>query len=419
MERFLTKARPKPSTPAREATLDRKLGIARRRNSPAKDSSALGRRSSRWMKACKSEATRYSRSPEANSRMLPRQTTLRLNQQHNWLMLIFVVCAAHSPAAESPPTSANAANEPRIDMTEAGVRREDIRTNVVGDFYFPTTMERMPGIILLGGSDGEPMKERSALLAAQGYAVLNLFYFGHNSLPKEFVKVPVEYLTNAVSWLQGRKGVDPDRIGVIGHSRGTEAALLTATLRPDVRAVVAIAPSSVVWPGPGASGYFHSAWSLHGNELPCMQVKFSTGVGAFLREVTGGTQIEHRPLFEDALKNKPAVEKATIRVEDIHGAVLLISGKDDRVWPSVSMAESIVARLREHRHPSTYRHLAYDNAGHSLGLPNQLRTNDATGTFKMGGTTAGNAAAATNSWKTMLEFLETELRKRSGNSIDK
>ena len=83
------------------------------------------------------------------------------------------------------------------------------------------------------------------------------------------------------------------------------------------------------------------------------------------------------------------------------------------------MAESIVARLREHRHPSTYRHLAYDNAGHSLGLPNQLRTNDATGTFKMGGTTAGNAAAATNSWKTMLEFLETELRKRSGNSIDK
>jgi len=277
----------------------------------------------------------------------------------------------------------------------------------------------VPGIILLGGSDGEPMKERSVLLASHGYAVLNLFYFGHGCLPKEFAEVPVEYLTNAVSWLQARERVDPARIGVIGHSRGAEAALLMATLRPDVRAVVAVAPSSVIWPGPGASGYFHSAWSLQGQELPSVPVKFSKGVGAFLKEITGGAPIEHRPLFEDALKNQRAVEQATIRVEKIRGAVLLISGKDDRVWPSAPMAERIVARLREHRHPFTCRHLSYDHAGHSFGLPNQGRTNDATGTFKMGGTMAGNAAAATDSWKATLEFLETELRNRRENSTDK
>ncbi|MCI0744361.1 MAG: alpha/beta fold hydrolase [Verrucomicrobia subdivision 3 bacterium] len=297
----------------------------------------------------------------------------------------------------------------RIHIDQAGVRRQEIRTNLVGDFYLPPMTERVPGIILLGGSDGEPMKERSTLLAADGYAVLNLFYFGHGSLPKEFAEVPLEYLTNAVSWLQARDGVDPARIGVIGHSRGAEAAFVMATLRPDVRAVVAVAPSSVVWPGPGASGYFHSAWSLNGKELPYVPVKFSKGVGAFLKEVTGGTQIEHRPLFEDALKNKRAVENATIHVEKIRAAILLISGKDDRVWPSAPMAERIVARLREHRHAFTYRHLSYDNAGHSFGLPNQPRTNDATGTFKMGGTPAGNAAAAADSWKAMLEFLETEL----------
>jgi dienelactone hydrolase len=290
---------------------------------------------------------------------------------------------------------------------------------VFGDFYVPTTTGRVPGIILLGGSDGEPMKERSALLAAQGYAVLNLFYFGYGSLPKAFAQVPVEYLTNAVSWLQAQGRVDAARIGVIGYSRGTEAAFLMATLRPDVGAVIAVAPSSVVWPGPGASGYFHSAWSLDGKELPYVPVKFSKGFGAFLKEVTGGTQIEHRPLFEDALKNKLAVESATIRVENIHGAVLLISGKDDRVWPSASMADRIIASLREHRHAFTCRHLTYDNAGHSFGLPNQARTNDATGTFKMGGTSAGNAAAAVNSWKAMLEFMDTELRGRPEKSSDK
>jgi dienelactone hydrolase len=148
-------------------------------------------------------------------------------------------------------------------------------------------------------------------------------------------------------------------------------------------------------------------------------VEFSKGVGAFLKQVTGGTQIEHRPLFEDALKDKRAVERATIRVENIRGAILLISGKDDRVWPSTSMAERIVARLREHQHPFTCRHLSYDNAGHSFGLPEQPRTNATTETFKMGGTPSGNAAAATSSWKATLEFLETELRSRRQSSTGK
>ncbi|MCI0541454.1 MAG: alpha/beta fold hydrolase [Verrucomicrobiales bacterium] len=304
----------------------------------------------------------------------------------------------------------SATDDSRIHTTATDIRSEEIRASVFGDFYVPPTTERVPGIILLGGSDGEPMKERSALLAAHGYAVLNLFYFGHDSLPKEFAKVPVEYLTNAVSWLQARAQVDPARTGVIGHSRGAEAALLMARLCPDVRAVVAVAPSSVVWPGPGTSGYFQSAWSLNGKELPYVPVKFSKGVGVFLKEISGGTQIEHRPLFEDALKDRPAVQRATIPVENIRGAILLMSGKDDRVWPSAPMAERIVARLREHGHPFAYRHLSYDNAGHSFGLPNQPRTNDATGTYKMGGTAAGNAGAATSSWKAMLEFLETALR---------
>src|SRR5262245_28416849 len=308
-----------------------------------------------------------------------------------------------------------AGNDSRIHL--ADVLRREVRTNVFADFYVPAATERVPGIVLLGGSDGEPMKERAALLASHGYAVLNLFYFGYGSLPKEFAKVPVEYLTNAVSWLRVHERVDSARIGVMGHSRGTEAAFLLATLRPDVRAVAGVAPSCVVWPGPGAAGYFHSAWSLNGEEMPYVPVRFSKGLGVFMKEVTGGSQIEHRPLFEDALKNRSAVDRATIRVENIHGAVLLISGKDDRVWPAASMAERIVARLREHQHAFSYRHLSYDNAGHSFGLPTQPPANDAAGTFKMGGTPAGNAAAATNSWKAMLEFFDTELRSHRENSI--
>src|SRR5262249_48708041 len=131
--------------------------------------------------------------------------------------------------------SAHATNESQTQLNGAGVRRQEIRTNLIGDFYLPAKAEQLTGIILLGGSDGEPMRERSALLAAQGYAVLNLFYFGLDPLPRHFSEVPLEYLTNAVCWMQARESVDSSRIGVIGYSRGTEAALLMATLCPQVR----------------------------------------------------------------------------------------------------------------------------------------------------------------------------------------
>lgn len=314
------------------------------------------------------------------------------------MVAAFVLCVERSLAA----TNGN----PHV----TGVHRQEIRTNVVGDFYVLPNTGRVPGLILLGGSEGQPMKERSALLASSGYAVLNLFYFGHDSLPKHFAEVPLEYLTNAISWLQAHEQVDPARIGLIGYSRGAEAALLTATLRSDVKAVVAVAPSSVVWPGPGASGYFHSAWSLNGRELPYVPVKFSKGFGAFLKEATGGTQIEHRPLFEDALKNKQVVELATIHVEKIRGALLLISGKDDRVWPSAPMAEMIVARLRERQPALTVQHFSYQNAGHSFGLPGLVQPDNGKGILKMGGTAAGNARAAVQSWQTTLEFLQHALR---------
>jgi dienelactone hydrolase len=334
--------------------------------------------------------------------MLLQQYTFRQCQCSPTPLLILAI-ATHFP-------SAHPAENSRIHPDAAGVSCHEIRTNLAGNFYLPSRTERVPGLILLGGSDGAAMPDRSALLAAHGYAVLNLFYFGYGSLPKELAKVPVEYLTNAVSWLQARDQVDPARIGVIGHSRGAEAALLMATLCLDVRAVVGVAPSSVVWPGPGVSGSFQSAWSLQGKELPYVPVKFSKGVGAFLKEVTGGTQIEHRPLFEDALKNKQAVEKARIPVEKIKGAVLLISGEDDGVWPSSLMAEMIVVELRCHRHPFTYRHLSYKDAGHSFGLPFSPREDRPIEVFKMGGKPAGNAAAAAESWQALLNFLEAELR---------
>ncbi len=52
-------------------------------------------------------------------------------------------------------------------------------------------------------------------------------------------------------------------------------------------------------------------------------------------------------MYEYALQNREAVEKATIRVERINGPVLLVSGGLDGVWPAGKMSEMIMGRLGE------------------------------------------------------------------------
>lgn len=56
---------------------------------------------------------------------------------------------------------------------------------------------------------------------------------------------PLELFLDRVSDLR----VDSDRVVVLGTSFGSEAALLTGAVSDDVDAVVAFAPSDVVWAG--------------------------------------------------------------------------------------------------------------------------------------------------------------------------
>src|SRR5262249_22724382 len=102
-------------------------------------------------------------------------------------------------------------------------------------------------------------------------------------------------------------------------------------------------------------------------------------------------------------KDTAAVQKAMIPVDRSQSAILLISGKNDRVWPASEMAEMVIKRLDAHKHPFRYRHLNYEGGGHSFGLPGLPRLEDET--QLAGGTRKGNATAATVSWTATLDFL--------------
>lgn len=77
-----------------------------------------------------------------------------------------------------------------------------------------------------------------------GHAVLLLDARCHGeSDGEDFTSLPrfAEDIASGLDWLTAQAGVDPTRLAVIGHSVGAGAALLCASRRDDVRAVVSLA----------------------------------------------------------------------------------------------------------------------------------------------------------------------------------
>ena len=226
-------------------------------------------------------------------------------------------------------------------------------------------------------------------LASRGYAVLALAYFGIEGRPAQLHLQPLEYFESALDWLAAHPAVDEARIGVFGSSRGGELVLLLGATYPRIAAVVAHVPSHVLWEGccdPVALAA--PAWTRGGSVLPHIQVD---------------AQSADDLVF--ALDDADAVERAAIPVENINGPVLLISGRDDDVWPSTYMAEQVLERLLRHDFPHPVTHLAYDDAGHAIGMPHYQMFPG------LGGTPSGNARARTQHWESMLRFLNDNLRR--------
>src|SRR3954451_1885681 len=126
-----------------------------------------------------------------------------------------------------------------------------------------------PGVLVLGGSAGGAPVETARLLAAEGISALALAYFGVAGAPPRLDCVPLETFDRGVELLAADRAVDPSRLGILGISKGGEAALLVASRRADIRAVVSFAGSGVVFQSPAFRlGVPTSSWSADGRELP-------------------------------------------------------------------------------------------------------------------------------------------------------
>jgi dienelactone hydrolase len=153
------------------------------------------------------------------------------------------------------------------------VSQFDVRSGgIAGRFFGPAGQPR-GAVIVLGSSGGGIWWSAgvAAQLAVEGYAGLALAYFRWPGLAKHWAGIRLEYVADAIRWMQVEVVGAARPVTLVGASRGAELALLAASTFSEVGAVIAVAPSSVLW-GPdwrlGTSG--RAAWTYRGQALPGM-----------------------------------------------------------------------------------------------------------------------------------------------------
>jgi dienelactone hydrolase len=320
--------------------------------------------------------------------------------------------------------TAGATGEPAVSTVfeqrqlDAGVRRETLTpetaAGLAGELFTPVGIGPAPVVIALSGSGGGAPAGKAALLASRGLAALALGYFNYPGRPAQLAEQPLEYFERAIRWLQQRPDIDGTRIGVTGISRGGELALLLGSTFPQLRCVVAVQPSAFVGRGVGREASARSAWSRGGEPLPYLRWRSETDLYVPPRDGEDQPFVLARGFLE-ALEDRAAAEAAAIPVERMSGALLLLSGQDDQMWPSTLYAELVVRRLAAHGHPNPYRHVSYPDAGHLLAAPN-IATTVSHGRhavigrdFLYGGRPDAQARANRDAWAQALAFFREHL----------
>jgi hypothetical protein len=255
-------------------------------------------------------------------------------------------------------------------------------------------------VVVLGGSSGRVERERARVLARQGLRALAFRWFGGPGQPPGICEVPLETFTAAVDLLRDSGA---RRIGVLGLSKGAEAALLTAVHDPRIDAVVALSPTAWVWcnAGPGHDGRDRpqrSSWTWRGQPLPFVPVDDN-----WTRPAAGSGPVAIRGWYELSERSSAhLLPAAGIPVEQARADLLLVAGGDDAMWPSHRYAETLTVRRRRAGLP--VRLVARLDAGHRPVLPGEAPP-AASPHFAYGGSASADAALGRAAWPHILAAL--------------
>ena len=224
--------------------------------------------------------------------------------------------------------------------------------------------DNQPLIVAFGGGGGgndwsrNYMKAKRDSLIQRGYAVLAIGYFNCDGTPKHLDRISLDAISDTIMNIAKNQKIDGSKIALIGGSKGGELVLNLASRYKQYKAVIAMSTSNVSFPALTASSNT-SSWTYEGNEVPY--------VPARLKMILPALKGDLYAAFSIMLENKEAARNAEIQVENINGPILILSAKNDDQWPSTSMSNQIIERLKKHDFKFYNEHVILDG-GHTEPL---------------------------------------------------
>lgn len=261
-------------------------------------------------------------------------------------------------------------------------RHFDVETDGFYGAYWKNERPSDCALIAMIGDDPEDYLARSSVkwVMRQGVNVLTMSPakkdYGHHNYP-------LERIETAIRWLKENGN---RRIGIVGASTTGTLALTAASFFPEITLTIALTPSDFIWQGfmqgkKDGCGEWpiegESLFSYHGEPLPYMPFCYqhpqywqviqaeTKGSGDFLRSCK---------LFEDSEAAHPITEAETIKVEQIHGRLLLIGAEDDGLWNTAKYIRRMEKRLKEKPHDCTAEAVVYVHGTHFVFPQGMMKT---------------------------------------------
>lgn len=247
----------------------------------------------------------------------------------------------------------------------------------------------LPGMILLGGSEGGVFTAMAEHFAGMGFATLTVAYLsdlegrntpaGANSCPKwsklpsVASMIPLESFKEPVEWLREQSYVDGANVSLHGASYGGMLALALASQFPDLfKTVAAITPSSLV-----LSGVDRTLLGKKWEDYKHAEKKRAAHLSKATIFSLGG---KNYPANTYKVENEHDPYRGRIPVEKIASPTFIVSGERDKKWvleefwgqplPDCFNAESIGAALSQTQRGEHF-FKNYPENGHSF-LPEHV-----------------------------------------------
>lgn len=268
--------------------------------------------------------------------------------------------------------------------------------SIAGRIFYKDQSKPQGLVIQVAGEEGiEGVEVNAKLLASKGIASLALPICDYGHLKSENVEIPLETVLDAIDYVKTLPFVDPDRVGLMGGTRGAELVLKIASLRNDIKLVIASNPCDVInqsvvkqLTNP------RSSWTLDGKEVAYSKINKMAALKLRLKRLL----IHHSQSTMDVYNHDDAVIDTSL----ISAELLLVVGSHDQRWNSKKMAERIKSK-------TSCQINVYD-AGQVLGGPGCLPTISMDLlAFSLGGTAEGNGVSQNKSWHDIITYIQAKL----------